>query len=139
MALALAARRFPNTVLVSPCPTWAWYLETVSLVQLESFVAVAEEGNLGRAAQRLAVTQPPLTRRIRALEEDLGVVLFDRTAKGMALRPEGEALLAHARAILEHVEVARVAVRTFADPHDLHHEGFEPVCPPSVGADGDVD
>ncbi len=79
----------------------------MSLVQLESFVAVAEEGHLGRAARRLHVTQPPLTRRIRALEDELGAPLFDRTPRGMALRPEGAVLLEHARDILARVEIAR--------------------------------
>ncbi|TPV93596.1 MAG: LysR family transcriptional regulator [Myxococcales bacterium FL481] len=83
----------------------------MSLVQLESIVAVAEEGQLARAAKRLHVTQPPLTRRIRGLEEELGVQLFDRTAKGMQLRPAGRKLVDHARSILAEVERARHAVR----------------------------
>lgn len=82
----------------------------MSLLQLESFVAVAEEGNVGRAARRLHVTQPPLTRRIRSLEDDLGVRLFVRTRSGMRLLPEGETLLAHARTILLQVQHARRAV-----------------------------
>lgn len=79
----------------------------MSLVQLESFVAVAEEGHVGRAAQRLHVSQPPLSRRIHALEAELGVDLFERTARGMALRPEGEALLPRAREILQRVDAVR--------------------------------
>lgn len=85
----------------------------VSLLQLESFVAVAEEGNVGRAARRLHVTQPPLTRRIRSLEDELGVELFERTPRGMRLRPEGERLLGHARRILAQVEDARGSVGRF--------------------------
>lgn len=79
----------------------------MSLVQLESFVAVAETANVGRAAKRLAVTQPPLTRRIRSLEDELGVQLFERTPRGMRLLPAGERLLAHARSILAAVGRAR--------------------------------
>jgi DNA-binding transcriptional LysR family regulator len=79
----------------------------MSLVQLESFVAVAETANVGRAAKRLAVSQPPLTRRIRSLEDELGVQLFERTARGMRLLPPGERLLAHARSILAAVTLAR--------------------------------
>lgn len=83
----------------------------MSLVQLESFVAVAEEAHVGRAAQRLHVSQPPLTRRIRGLEDELGTALFERTPKGMKLLPSGRRLLPRARAILAAIQDARDAVR----------------------------
>lgn len=76
----------------------------MSLVQLESFVAVAEEGHVGRAARRLHLSQPPLTRRIRSLEDELGLELFERTPRGMRLRPAGERLLPRARRILAQVD-----------------------------------
>lgn len=82
----------------------------VSLTQIEYFVAVAEEQNLTRAAIRLHVSQPPLTRHIRSLEAELGVPLFARTAKGMALLPAGEVFLQHARQIIGCVDQARLAV-----------------------------
>lgn len=91
--------------------------EGVSLVQLESFVAVAEEENLSRAARRLCVSQPPLTRRIRSLEDELGVPLFRRTARGMSLAPAGRSLLPHARQILDLARVDRVrAILDLARP-----------------------
>jgi DNA-binding transcriptional LysR family regulator len=72
----------------------------VDLRQLSYFVAVAEEGHLGRAAQRLCMSQPPLTRHVKAMEAGLGVRLFDRTPRGMRLTEAGEALLKDAREIL---------------------------------------
>lgn len=74
--------------------------QAVDLRQLSYFVAVAEEGHLGRAAQRLCMSQPPLTRHIKAMETGLGVLLFDRTPRGMRLTEAGEALLRDAREIL---------------------------------------
>jgi DNA-binding transcriptional LysR family regulator len=82
----------------------------VSLTQIQSFVAVAEEGHVGRAARRLHLTQPPLSRQILALEDELGARLFERTPRGMRLLPAGEAFLLHARRILAEVEAALEAV-----------------------------
>ena len=87
----------------------------MSLTQLESFVAVAEEGHVGRAARRLHLSQPPLTRRIRSLEQELGVELFERTPRGMRLRPAGEVLLPRAREILAQVEQVRGSLQALAE------------------------
>jgi DNA-binding transcriptional LysR family regulator len=79
---------------------------------LRSFVAVAEELHFGRAARRLHLSQPPLSVQIRKLEEDLGVRLFERTNRHVALTDAGEALLGRARHVLAELERAReLAVR----------------------------
>ena len=83
----------------------------VSLAQLRYFVAVAEEEHIGRAALRLHVSQPPLTRQIRSLEDELGTPLFERTPRGMKLLPAGRVFLRHARRVLEEVDAAVDAVR----------------------------
>lgn len=83
----------------------------MSLAQLHYFVTVAEEQNVGRAAERLCVAQPPLSRQIRSLENELGVPLFQRTSRGMRLLPNGAKFLVHARRILAEVDVAREAMR----------------------------
>ncbi len=65
---------------------------------------VAEECHVGRAARRLHLTQPPLSRHILALEDEPGAPLFERTGRGMRLLPAGEAFLIHARRILTEVD-----------------------------------
>ena len=86
----------------------------VSLTQVQSFIAVAEEGHVGRAARRLHLTQPPLSRHILSLEEELGARLFERTPRGMRLLPAGEVFLAHARRILAEVDAATTAIRSLS-------------------------
>ncbi len=88
-------------------------LGPMSLAQLTYFVAVAEEQHLTRAASKLHISQPPLTRQIKELEAELGVALFSRTRHGMSLLPAGEALLSRARQILELVELTRQDARTW--------------------------
>lgn len=68
--------------------------------QLRYFVAVAEEANLTAASRRLHVSQPPVTRQIRQLEDELGVTLFVRSSKGVALTPAGVSFLAEARRLV---------------------------------------
>jgi DNA-binding transcriptional LysR family regulator len=74
--------------------------------QLRYFVAVAEELNFGRAAERLGMAQPPLSRAIRELERQLGVPLLERTTRRVELTPSGEVLLRDARTALDAVTAA---------------------------------
>lgn len=88
--------------------------------QLECFIAVAEELNLSRAAVRLHVSQPPLTRRIKRLELEVGAELFTRTPTGMQLTEAGDALLEPAYRIIALSNQA-VDVTRKAHPGELGH------------------
>ena len=101
----------------------------MELYQLRSFAAVAELGQLTRAAEKLHISQPAVSAQIKALEDELGVALFERTSSGMVLTSAGrkllpdaerivagaQALRSHARAIRGEV-VGRVRVGTVSDP-----------------------
>jgi len=78
----------------------------VDFRQLRYFVAVAEELHFGRAAERLHMSQSPLSRAIRELERDLGVVLFIRTTRRVELTAAGTALLEHGRRALAELDLA---------------------------------
>ena len=81
--------------------------------QLECFIAVAEELHFGRAAERLCMTQPPLSRQIQLLEQDLGVTLFERNSRQVLLSAAGRRFLRDARHLLEFsAQAAATARRT---------------------------
>lgn len=88
----------------------------MSLAQIRYFVAVAEEGNVGRAAEKLHIAQPPVSRQIQALEAEIGTPLFARTPRGMRLLPSGEAFLQRARSILNALDEATAAARAAGLP-----------------------
>ena len=99
----------------------------MELRHLRYFVAVAEEENISRAARRLHVSQPPLSRQIRDLEDELGVPLLERSAKSVRLTGAGRKFLSEARAVLERADDAVKAARAAgaAQAQDLH-VGYAP-------------
>ncbi|WP_259758938.1 LysR family transcriptional regulator [Pseudomonas sp. GCEP-101] len=81
--------------------------------QLRYFVALYEEGHVGRAAERLAISQPALSQQIRQLEQNLDVALFQRSGKRLLPTAAGHTLYNHAVPLLEGLERAREALRAF--------------------------
>src|ERR1700678_1211282 len=78
--------------------------------QLRYVCAVADTGTFSRAAERCKITQPSLSQQVLKLEEELGTKLFDRLGRSIRLTEAGRAFIPHARAILEHMDVARSSV-----------------------------
>src|SRR5258707_9385246 len=103
----------------------------VELRPVRYFVAVAEAENVLRAAtQKLHVSQPAVSRQIRDLEDELGVLLFNRTGKAVNLTDAGRLFLKEARAVLERTNEAVQNVRDFAHAGESElHVGDSP--PPS--------
>src|SRR6266852_6333366 len=86
----------------------------MELRHLRYFAAVAEEENVTRAAARLRVSQPSLSRQIRDLEDELGVALFNHGAKAMRLTEAGRVFLNEARAVVERANEAVHLVKAVA-------------------------
>ena len=89
-------------------------MDTLELRELRYFVAVAEELHFSRAAERLGMAQPPLSRAIQQLERRLGVTLFARDRRGVALTGAGQVLLDEARAVLDGAAAAARRTRRAA-------------------------
>jgi DNA-binding transcriptional LysR family regulator len=87
---------------------------TPELRLLRSFVAIAEEGSLTRAATRLHIAQQSLSQQVRSLEGQLGATLLERTSRGVRLTPVGTVLLREARSVLARADSAAAAVRRAA-------------------------
>src|SRR6185437_14693432 len=100
----------------------------MELRHLRYFVAVAELENVSRAALKLHVSQPALSKEIRDLEDDVGFNLLERTAKSVRLTDAGRAFLNEARAVLQHADEAVKKARAVAkaEPTELH-VGYSPM------------
>lgn len=88
----------------------------MSLRDFAYIVAVADHRHFGRAAEACNVSQPTLSGQLRKLEERLGVTLFERNSRNVALTPVGESVVAEARAALAHAEALRDVARSHRDP-----------------------
>jgi LysR family transcriptional regulator, benzoate and cis,cis-muconate-responsive activator of ben and cat genes len=112
----------------------------MELRHLRYFVAVAEEENVSRAALKLHVSQPALSRQIRDLEDELGFPLLERSAKSVRLLDAGRAFLIEARAVLQRADDAVETVRTIATGRRSElHVGYAPsltarILPPTLRA-----
>lgn len=76
----------------------------MNILHMKYAVEVAKAGSLNKASETLLIAQPNLSRSIKELEADLGITIFDRSAKGMFLTPEGEEFIDYAKAILKQIE-----------------------------------
>ena len=88
----------------------------MNLRDLKYIIAVAETRHFGKAAERCFVSQPTLSGQIKKLEEELGVTIFERTQRSVEVTPVGEAILEHARQIMEQVEVIEQLAQAQQDP-----------------------
>ncbi|MEV6172587.1 LysR family transcriptional regulator [Streptomyces sp. NPDC051954] len=105
----------------------------VELRQLRYFVAVAQELNFARAAERLLIAGPSLSQQIKALERDLGVRLFDRDRRSVSLTPAGAALLPHTRALLERADDLQNRARRLSGSEPVRL-GYVNWLPPDLNA-----
>ena len=88
----------------------------MNLRDLKYIIAVAETHHFSKAAERCFVSQPTLSGQIKKLEEDLGVIIFERTNRSVEITPIGAAILAHARQIMEQADVIRQLALAHQDP-----------------------
>jgi LysR family hydrogen peroxide-inducible transcriptional activator len=88
----------------------------VNIRDLKYFIAVSETMHFGKAAERCFVSQPTLSGQIKKLEEELGVSLFERTNRSVAITPVGELVLQHAKLVLEQSDAILQLTRAHSDP-----------------------
>ena len=79
----------------------------MTLQQLRYVIGIAKVGSFNKAAENLFISQPSLTAAIRDLEEEIGIVIFNRTSRGVSLTPDGEEFVAQANQLYHHYETLR--------------------------------
>lgn len=111
---------------------------TMELRHLRYFVMAAEEGTISRAAARLHVSQPAVSRQIRDLEEAFGVTLFERKHDGLELTDDGQTALSHARAVLRQANALVETMQALrqGEAHKSLRIGYIPTALPGFLADG---
>jgi LysR family hydrogen peroxide-inducible transcriptional activator len=88
----------------------------MNLRDLKYIIAVAETHHFGKAAERCFVSQPTLSGQIKKLEDELGVAIFERTNRSVEITPVGEAIVSHARQIMEQADVIQQLAQAHQDP-----------------------
>ena len=88
----------------------------MNLRDLQYIIAVAETHHFGKAAERCFVSQPTLSGQIKKLEQDLAITIFERTNRSVEITPIGEAILVHARQIMEQADAIRQLALAHQDP-----------------------
>ncbi len=91
------------------------WTQRLRLRQLQMLLSLAQTGNMSQSAQQLHTAQPALSKWLKELEDDLGMTLFERHARGLRPTPQGEALIAHARRIEAHLDSARDDMQALRD------------------------
>ncbi len=109
----------------------------IGIKRLKYFLAVAEQGNINRAAEALHISQSALTRSIQVLEDNIGALLFERTQRGVRLTPIGERLFEHARRITNTVRSAELDLEQLINASESEVRlGVTSGMPPSRVLDG---
>lgn len=101
----------------------------MTLKQLEYFLEIARMGSVSKAAQMLNISQPPLSMQLKALEDELGVPLFNRTKRGLEITPEGTLLQERAEVIMAFLQETT---------HDLHKFSNTKECTLRIGSIGSI-
>src|SRR5262245_55534024 len=107
-----------STAVCEPIPGREYNPTAMTLTELRYIVALARERHFGRAAEACFVSQPPLSVAVKKLEDELGVVLFERGRSEVAITPVGERVAEQARRVLEELETVKRIAREGRDPLD---------------------